>query len=211
MTPKTTSSVPKPTSSGSRRPQPAQLERDIQHAIRLELGKHTDLVLFRNSAGVATMTDEQGRDRTQRFGLAVGMPDLVGVLGPGGRWVGLEVKRPGQKPRREQLACHELRALGYRVIDAASGAQALPLLDAEEPIDLLFTDVVMPGGMSGRQLADEARRRRPGLRVLYTSGYSENAIVHHGRLDTGVQLLPKPYRRADLARAIRQALGSPAA
>ncbi len=110
-----------------------------------------------------------------------------------------------------QLACHELRALGYRVIDAASGAQALPLLDAEEPIDLLFTDVVMPGGMSGRQLADEARRRRPGLRVLYTSGYSENAIVHHGRLDTGVQLLPKPYRRADLARAIRQALGGPAA
>lgn len=130
MTPKTTSSVPKPTSSGSRRPQPAQLERDIQHAIRLELGKHTDLVLFRNSAGVATMTDEQGRDRTQRFGLAVGMPDLVGVLGPGGRWVGLEVKRPGQKPRREQLACHELlRRFGAFVAVVTSVEEALAALE----------------------------------------------------------------------------------
>ncbi|MFN0186262.1 MAG: ATP-binding protein [Aquabacterium sp.] len=105
-----------------------------------------------------------------------------------------------------QLACHELRALGYRVLQAASGAQALPLLEGGETIDLLFTDVVMPGGMSGRELADAARRLRPGLRVLYTSGYTENAIVHHGRLDPGVQLLPKPYRRTELARAVRAAL-----
>jgi signal transduction histidine kinase/CheY-like chemotaxis protein len=107
-----------------------------------------------------------------------------------------------------QLACHELRALGYRVLDAACGADALRIVEGDEPIDLLFTDVVMPGGMSGRQLADAARGVRSGLRVLYTSGYTENAIVHHGRLDPGVMLLPKPYRRADLARAVRTALGN---
>ena len=107
-----------------------------------------------------------------------------------------------------QLACHELRALGYHVLEADSGAAAMRIVDGDEPIDLLFTDVVMPGGMSGRQLADAARAARPGLRVLYTSGYTENAIVHHGRLDAGVMLLPKPYRRADLARAIRSALGA---
>jgi len=105
-----------------------------------------------------------------------------------------------------QLACLELRALGYRVLEAPNGTDALRIVESEEPIELLFTDVVMPGGMSGRQLADAARRLRPGLRVLYTSGYTENAIVHHGRLDPGVMLLPKPYRRADLARAIRTAL-----
>jgi hypothetical protein len=66
----------------------------------------------------------------------------------------------------------------------------------------------MPGSMNGRQLVDEALRRRPALKTLYTSGYTENAIVHHGRLDTGVLLLAKPYRKADLARMIRLALNS---
>jgi signal transduction histidine kinase/CheY-like chemotaxis protein len=106
-----------------------------------------------------------------------------------------------------QLACLELRALGYRVLDAACGADALRIIEGGEAIDLLFTDVVMPGGLSGRQLADAAQVLRPGLPVVYTSGYTENAIVHHGRLDAGVMLLAKPYRRADLARAIRSALG----
>jgi CheY-like chemotaxis protein len=64
----------------------------------------------------------------------------------------------------------------------------------------------MPGSMNGRQLADEARRRRPSLGVLFTSGYTEDAVIHHGRLDPGVLLLAKPYRKSDLARMIRQAL-----
>ena len=73
---------------------------------------------------------------------------------------------------------------------------------------MLFTDVIMPGPMNGRQLVDEAVRRRPTLKTLYTSGYTENAIVHHGRLDPGVLLLAKPYRKPELARMIRVALAS---
>jgi len=107
-----------------------------------------------------------------------------------------------------RYACNELRSLGYRVIDADSGKSALAIIETRDDIALLFTDVVMPGGMTGRVLADAARRLRPGLRVLYTSGYTENAIVHHGRLDAGVMLLAKPYLRADLARAIRAALSA---
>lgn len=101
---------------------------------------------------------------------------------------------------------HLLQELGYRVSVAESGAQALEQLAVTPDIDLLFTDVVMPGGMSGRQLADEAVHRYPGLKVLYTSGYTENAIVHQGRLDNGVHLLSKPYRRQQLAFKVRKVL-----
>jgi signal transduction histidine kinase len=102
----------------------------------------------------------------------------------------------------------QIRRLGYRALTAGNAAEALAIIDGPDPIDLLFTDVIMPGGMNGRQLATEAVRRRPDLKVLYTSGYTENAIVHHGRLDAGVQLLPKPYLSADLARGIRTALAT---
>ncbi|TCO76640.1 hybrid sensor histidine kinase/response regulator [Chromatocurvus halotolerans] len=99
-----------------------------------------------------------------------------------------------------------IRGLGYGVTVAQNGPEALALLkDAAAP-DLLFTDVVMPGGMNGRELAEAAQALHPGLPVLYTSGYAEDAIVHHGRLAAGVQLLSKPYRREQLALAIRQAL-----
>ncbi len=79
------------------------------------------------------------------------------------------------------------------------------MLDANK-IDLLFTDVVMPGGMNGRQLADEAVRRQPGLKVLFTTGYTRNAIVHHGRLDAGVQMIGKPFSFSDLAAKVRTLL-----
>ena len=104
-----------------------------------------------------------------------------------------------------EFAAAQVASLGYSVVTAENGAQALVWLNSQEAFDLLFTDVVMPG-MSGRKLAEEAVRLRPGLRVLFTSGYTENAIVHHGRLDEGVQLLQKPYRKADLARKIIEAL-----
>ncbi|MCC5887031.1 MAG: PAS domain S-box protein [Gammaproteobacteria bacterium] len=100
----------------------------------------------------------------------------------------------------------QLRALGYQVVAARNGPEGLQVLRQFADLDLLFTDVVMPGGMSGRDLADAARLLRPDLPVLFTSGYTENAIVHHGRLDAGVQLLSKPYRQQDLARKVRRVL-----
>ena len=105
-----------------------------------------------------------------------------------------------------QVALAALRSFGYTVIEAADGPSAMAVLEQRSDIELLFTDVVMPGGMNGRALADAALKLRPGLRVLYTSGYTENAIVHHGRLDAGALLLGKPYRRSELDRAVRAAL-----
>jgi CheY-like chemotaxis protein len=102
----------------------------------------------------------------------------------------------------------QLRSLGYQTVAVAvaDGRAALAHVDSGRPFDLMFTDLVLPGGMTGRQLADEVNRRRPGTKVLYTSGYTDNAIVHHGRLDEGVMLLSKPYRKSKLAQMVRQAL-----
>jgi PAS domain S-box-containing protein len=107
-----------------------------------------------------------------------------------------------------KLVVRNLRSLGYRVLEAAEGATAAQVLRGGETIDLLFTDVVLPGGMTGRQLAEEARALRPDLQVLFTSGYTQNSIVHQGKLDFGVHLLSKPYRREDLRRKIREVLGT---
>jgi CheY-like chemotaxis protein len=82
----------------------------------------------------------------------------------------------------------------------------LDVLEREQDIDLLFTDVIMPGGMTGRQLAEEASRRRPGLRILFTTGYSRNAIVHHGRLDPGIELISKPFAQDQLSAKLRELL-----
>jgi PAS domain S-box-containing protein len=132
-----------------------------------------------------------------------------------------DLERPGDAPRAigaETILVVEdddaLRAytievlseLGYRIIAAPSAVAALDILDRGPQIDLLFTDVVMPGGVNGRQLADEAVRRRPGLRVLFTTGYTRNAIVHHGRLDPGVQMIGKPFSFDELGAKIRELL-----
>jgi CheY-like chemotaxis protein len=101
----------------------------------------------------------------------------------------------------------QLHSLGYVTLAAANGAEALAVFEAGHEFDLLFTDVIMPGAMNGRQLATELQRRKSGLKVLFTSGYTENAIIHHGRLDSGVLLLAKPYRKSDMAVMIRKALG----
>ena len=95
-----------------------------------------------------------------------------------------------------------LTELGYPVLEAIDGASALRLLDAHDAIRMLFTDVGLPGGLNGRQLADEARKRRPQLLVLYTTGYARNAIVHQGRLDPGVELITKPFTFSSLATKV---------
>jgi CheY-like chemotaxis protein len=100
----------------------------------------------------------------------------------------------------------QLEALGYSVSTAADAQGALALLESGAPVDLLFTDVIMPGGMNGRQLAEAAQRRRPDLKVLFTSGYSRDLLMRDGKLDPSVQLLSKPYRRQDMARKVRAAL-----
>jgi PAS domain S-box-containing protein len=99
-----------------------------------------------------------------------------------------------------------LQHLGYKVVVAHNGVAGLALLEQGLNVDLLFTDVVMPGGMSGRQLVEKVKALRPNLKTLYTSGYTENAIVHHGHLDPGVHLIRKPYRRQELALKLRAVL-----
>jgi signal transduction histidine kinase/ActR/RegA family two-component response regulator len=99
-----------------------------------------------------------------------------------------------------------LEELGYTVIEAATAEEALRSVEGGARIDLLFTDVVLPGGFSGRQLSDKVVKLRPSLPVLFTTGYTRNAIVHHGRLDPDVQLLNKPYTQQDLARKIAELL-----
>ena len=104
----------------------------------------------------------------------------------------------------------QLTSLGYSTLAAANAAEALDHVKLGAQFDLLFTDVIMPGGMNGRELAEEVARLRPGTRVLFKSGYTEDAIVHHGRLDPRVALLNKPYRKKDLAEKLRQVIDAAA-
>ena len=179
-------------------------------------GKGTGLGLsmvygfVKQSAGHLGIYSEPGQGTTVKLylprvsGDAATAADVVmGAAAAGGAETILLVEDDAAVRR---YALQALQSLGYAVIEAADGPSALVLIGQRDDVELLFTDVVMPGGMNGRALADAARRLRPGLRVLYTSGYTENAIVHHGRLDPGALLLSKPYRRSELDRAIRAAL-----
>lgn len=99
----------------------------------------------------------------------------------------------------------QLGGLGYKTLAAADGAAGLAIVDQGAKFDLLFTDVIMPGGMNGRELAEAVRKRRPGMKVLYTSGYTDE-IVQEGGPESGIALLRKPYRKADLSQKIREVL-----
>jgi CheY-like chemotaxis protein len=110
------------------------------------------------------------------------------------------------EPDVRDYSCESLRELGYTVLEAAEGEVALRIIEERPDIALLFTDVGLPGKFNGRQLADEAKRRRPKLRVLFTTGYARNAIVHDGRLDPGVQLITKPFTSDALASKLRDLL-----
>jgi PAS domain S-box-containing protein len=178
-------------------------------------GKSTGLGLsmvygfVKQSAGHVKIYSEEGHGTTMRMYLPPGTGATVAAdidaptVTQGGHETILVVE--DDKLVRDYVLT-QLRSLGYVTLEAANGAEAVALVDAGHPFDLLFTDVIMPGAMNGRQLADEIARRRPGLKVLFTSGYTENAIIHHGRLDTGVLLLAKPYRKSEMAAMIRTAL-----
>ena len=112
------------------------------------------------------------------------------------------------EPRMRELAVEAFRDLGYGVLQADGPAMALRLIAERSDIALLFTDVVMPG-MSGRQLAEEALRQRPDLKVIYTTGFSRNAVIHNGVLDSGVNFLSKPFTLEQLARKVHAVLKGP--
>ena len=112
------------------------------------------------------------------------------------------------EPAVRQFSVDALTELGYRVVEADGAAAALHLLDAHPEITLLFTDVVMPD-INGRKLADEVLKRRPGLKVLFTTGYTRNAVVHNGVLDAGVELIGKPFTVEELAAKVRDVLDAP--
>jgi CheY-like chemotaxis protein len=113
-------------------------------------------------------------------------------------------------PMVRPLVVRPVTSLGYVALTAANAGEALAAIDGGQEIDLLFTDLTMPGGMNGRLLADEALRRRPSLKILFTSGHSDESISHDGHLDDDRLLLTKPYRKSDLALMIRSALAADA-
>jgi CheY-like chemotaxis protein len=109
-------------------------------------------------------------------------------------------------PDVRAYSVESLRELGYRVLEAKDGPAALQALSSNGRVDLIFSGVVLPGGMSGAEVVAKARESFPHLKALFTTGYSRNAIVHHGRLDKGVHLLPKPFSLEDLAARVRDVL-----
>ena len=177
-------------------------------------GKGTGLGLsmvygfIRQSAGHIKIYSEQGHGTTIKMYLPLGTAassseSVTPATIEGGHETILAVE--DDRLVREYVLA-QLHSLGYTTLQAANAAEALAIVAAGQPFDLLFTDVIMSGTMNGRQLADELQKTRPDLKVVYTSGYTENAIIHHGRLDSGVLLLAKPYRKSDLARILRKAL-----
>jgi signal transduction histidine kinase/ActR/RegA family two-component response regulator len=110
-----------------------------------------------------------------------------------------------------RLAGRLLRAMGYAAVEAGTVVEALQVLARDREIALILSDVVLPDGMKGPQLAEQAKSIRPDVKLLYMSGYTDNAIAHHGRLDPGVKLLQKPFRRSELGAAVRAVLDAPQA
>jgi CheY-like chemotaxis protein len=107
-----------------------------------------------------------------------------------------------------RFATEVLREAGYRVLTARDGASALRLIEHDDEIALLFTDVVLPGGMNGRQLAADALLRRPGLKVLYATGYWRNAVLHHDGAEPDIEVLTKPFTYETLTHKVRELLGT---
>jgi len=187
-----------------------------------EVGKGTGLGLAmvfgfaKQSGGHVKVYSEPGEGTTVRLYL----PRAVGVKLAGAQRPGTPVELPRgsgtvlvleDEPAVREVATAILRDLGYRVLEASDGAEALRVFEQNGgKVDLLLSDVVLPGGMKGHEVARRLKEVRPGLSVLFMSGYTENAIVHHGRLDDGVHFIAKPFAREQLARKVTQVLDAPA-
>jgi signal transduction histidine kinase/DNA-binding NarL/FixJ family response regulator len=166
----------------------------------------------KQSGGHIMIYSKEGRGTTVRIYL----PQATGIAQPSRK----VMTAPGVERGRETiliveddqmvrpLVVRQIESLGYVALTAANAEEALIVIDGGQEIDLLFTDLIMPGGMNGRLLADEALRRRPSLKILFTSGHSEDEVSHDGRLDEGVLLLAKPYRKSELAGMIRSVLAT---
>jgi signal transduction histidine kinase/CHASE3 domain sensor protein len=184
-----------------------------------EAGKGTGLGLSmvfgfaKQSGGHVNIYSEVGQGTTVRLYL----PRAVGAVVAAPYRVGTPIELPRGSATLliveddadvREVAAAMLRELGYRVLTAADGPEALRVFgENDAAVDLALIDVVLPAGMKGNQLAQRLREVRPGLRVLFMSGYTENAIVHHGRLDDGVPLIGKPFQRERLAIKVAEVLG----
>jgi CheY-like chemotaxis protein len=155
-----------------------------------EVGQGTTIKIYLPRLLLAT--EESGKAETTRSAPAGNRQERILVV--------------EDEPGVRALSVDILSDLGYTVLEAGDGPSALAMLKREASIALLFTDVGLPNGMTGRQLADAARQIRPDLKVLFTTGYARNAIVHDGRLDPGVELIGKPFSAIDLGFRIRTML-----
>ena len=168
---------------------------------------------LKQSGGHAKIYSEVGRGTTVKLYLPRQHEDGVALpFSNAPQRSELARARPGEvvlivedEPSVRAVAAEALSDLGYSVLEAADGPAALRILEAHAEVALLFTDVVMPG-MTGRELADEVKKRRPNLKVLFTTGYTRNAIVHGGRLGRGVHLLSKHYTTEELSGKVRSVL-----
>jgi CheY-like chemotaxis protein len=177
------------------------------------LGLATIYGFVRQSGGNATIYSEVRKGTTVNLYLPRAAVERVAE--PAERWPAAAETGQGETvlvveddDRVRRLTAARLKTLGYRVLEAANGAAALKLLNEVGDIDLIFTDLVMPGGMSGLDLARRVREEHPDARIILTSGYSAELMKREQGAGLDLRVLRKPYRQGDLARAFREALGN---
>jgi CheY-like chemotaxis protein len=184
--------------------------KDLGHGTGLGLSQVYGFI--KQSNGHVNLYSEEGSGTTVKLYLPRhGGPPQVEPAAPAPR----SSERPASKEKIlvveddddvRSFVCTALGELGYHVISARDSTSALATLESNGDVDLLFTDVGLPGAMNGRQLADEVGLRWPGLRVLFTTAYARNAIVHQGRLDPGVNFIAKPFTQTELAQKVQRIL-----